>query len=49
VLRRPPLGNDDASGSCFASTLPENDYITAPLPSGSENESCFSAVPPVNG
>src|SRR5512139_831567 len=46
VLRIPPLGNDDASGSCCTSSLPLNFSMPA---SASKKESCFSAVPPVMG
>jgi len=49
VLRRPPLGNDDASGSPWISCLPENSRCPLPLVLGEMNESCFSAVIPVSG
>src|SRR6267154_3755387 len=48
VARRPPEGNDDASGSPLLSSLPLNS-ATAPLPSGARKLSCFSAVMPVIG
>ena len=49
VLRIPPLGNDEASGSYWISSLPLNSSIMPPLPSYSTKASCFSAVPPVRG
>ena len=49
VARRPPLGNEDASGSPFISSLPENSMITPPSGEGSIKLSCFSAVIPVRG
>src|SRR5690606_15158195 len=42
----PPLGKDDASGSCCTSSLPLNFSIFV-VPS--KKLSCFSAVPPVSG
>jgi hypothetical protein len=45
----PPVGNDDASGSPWISSLPENSAIAVPAPVGAKNESCFSAVEPVSG
>ena len=45
----PPVGNDDASGSAWMSSLPENSAMLVPSPVGSKNESCFSAVLPVRG
>ena len=49
VLRIPPLGKLDASGSCCTSNLPVNSSIMPPLPSCSTKASCFSAVPSVSG
>jgi len=49
VERIPPLGKEEASGSCCTSSLPSNSSIMPPLPSCSTNPSCFSAVPSVNG
>ena len=45
----PPVGKEEASGSPWISSLPEN--LASHLPSrlGSKNESCFSAVSPVSG
>ena len=40
----PPVGKDDASGSPWMSSLPENSAIAVPSPVGPKNESCFSAV-----
>ncbi len=45
----PPVGNEEASGSPWISSLPENFAIAEPSPSGSKKESCFSAVSPVSG
>ncbi len=45
----PPVGNEEASGSPWISSLPEKPAIEPPLRSGSKNESCFSAVSPVSG
>src|SRR6478752_3739866 len=41
VLLIPPLGNEEASGSCCTNSLPLNFSIPE---SASKNESCFSAV-----
>ena len=49
VLRIPPLGKEEASGSCCTSSLPVNSSIMPPLPSCSTKASCFSAVPSVSG
>ena len=49
VFLSPPLGNEEASGSCWQSSFPVNSSRLSPLPYGSANESCFSAVPPVRG
>ena len=49
VALSPPEGKDDASGSPFISSLPENSIITLPLSATARNESCFSAVTPVMG
>ena len=49
VARMPPVGNEDASGSPWISSLPENSAIAVPSPVGAKNESCFSAVRPVSG
>jgi hypothetical protein len=45
----PPVGNDDASGSPWTSSLPEKSASALPSPVGLKNESCFSAVEPVSG
>ena len=45
----PPVGNDEASGSPWISSLPENSAIAVPSPTGLKNESCFSAVRLVSG
>src|SRR3954454_5059835 len=45
----PPVGNEEASGSPWMSSLPENSASAVPSPCGSKNESCFSAVSPVSG
>ena len=50
VARRPPDGNEDASGSPLISSLPENSVSIRPDSSGwVTNASCFSAVIPVSG
>ena len=50
VERIPPLGNEDASGSCCTKAEPLNFSTAFPLlKSISKKESCFSAVVPVNG
>ena len=49
VARRPPDGNEDASGSPLISSLPENSMITLPSEGAEIKESCFSAVTPVSG
>ncbi len=49
VFLSPPLGNEDASGSCWHSTFPVNDSMASPGPEGWMKESCFSAVSPVRG
>ena len=43
------MGNEDASGSPWISSLPENSASAVPSPAGLKNESCFSAVRPVSG
>ncbi len=45
----PPVGNEEASGSPWISSLPEKSATALPVPSGSKKESCFSAVSPVRG
>jgi hypothetical protein len=35
VARTPPVGNDDASGSPWMSSLPEKPEIAVPSPAGS--------------
>ena len=45
----PPVGNEDASGSPWISSLPENSASEVPSSVGLKNESCFSAVRPVSG
>ena len=49
MARRPPVGNEDASGSPWISSLPEKSAIAEPSPVGAKKESCFSAVMPVSG
>ena len=49
VLRMPPLGNDEASGSCCTNKLPSNFSMARPSAVGAMKLSCFSAVLPVNG
>src|SRR4051794_40470111 len=49
VARRPPDGNELASGSPLISSLPENSASAPPVPSGFRKLSCFSAVMPVIG
>src|SRR3954462_9199273 len=41
VARLPPVGNEEASGSPWMSSLPENAAIALPSPVGWKNESCF--------
>ena len=43
------MGKDEASGSPWISSLPENSASATPSPAGPKNESCFSAVSPVSG
>ena len=45
----PPVGNEDASGSPWISSSPENSASDVPSSVGLKNESCFSAVRPVSG
>ncbi len=45
----PPVGKEEASGSPWISSLPENSASAVPSPTGSKKESCFSAVSPVSG
>ena len=45
----PPVGNDEASGSPWISSLPENSASAVPSPVGAKKLSCFSAVDPVSG
>lgn len=49
VARRPPDGNEDASGSPFTSSFPLKDIMTVPSLCGVIKLSCFSAVIPVRG
>ena len=49
VMRIPPFGKLEASGSCWISSFPSNSSSTPPLPSCSMKASCFSAVPSVKG
>ncbi len=49
VLRIPPLGKLEASGSCCTRSFPANSSIIPPFPSCSTKASCFSAVPSVRG
>src|SRR5512133_570213 len=45
----PPVGKEEASGSPWISSLPENLASHFPSRFGSKKESCFSAVRPVSG
>ena len=49
VARKPPLGKEDASGSCCIKAAPSNSSIGVPSPFKVKNESCFSADKPVSG
>ena len=50
VARSPPDGKEEASGSPLINSFPENSIRIFPSSLGAEiNESCFSAVVPVNG
>ncbi len=49
VFLIPPLGKEDASGSCWMSSLPEKRSITSVPSPNSMKPSCFSAVPSVRG
>ena len=49
VVRMPPDGKLDASGSPRTSSLPLNSATAKPPSVGTRNESCFSAVKPVIG
>ena len=49
VLRIPPLGKLEASGSCCISSPAPKCSIAFPSAVGERNESCFSAVAPVSG
>src|SRR4029077_5376049 len=49
VVRMPPDGKLEASGSPRTSSLPVNSAIAEPPSVGTRNESCFSAVSPVIG
>ena len=49
VERMPPLGKEDASGSCCINSFPSNSSTIPPFPSCSTKPSCFSAVPSVSG
>ncbi len=45
----PPLGKEEASGSCCTNASPENCSMPFPSPVLLKKVSCFSAVAPVNG
>jgi hypothetical protein len=49
VALNPPLGKEDASGSCCINAPPSNSSMGVPSPFNVKNESCFSADNPVNG
>ena len=49
VLRMPPEGNEEASGSPWTSCRPEKLSMTMPSESRVRKESCFSAVVPRRG
>ncbi len=49
VALNPPDGNEEASGSPFISSFPENSIIICPSSVGTIKLSCFSAVIPVSG
>ena len=49
MARRPPEGNDEASGSDWMSCAALNDSIGCPFSSNVRKASCFSAVCPVCG
>ena len=49
VFLIPPFGKEEASGSCWINNAPLNLSIALPPSIGVKNESCFSAVEPVNG
>ena len=49
VFLIPPLGKEEASGSCWERAEAEKDSTTPPYWFGVINASCFSAVPPVRG
>ena len=49
VLRIPPFGKEEASGSCCISTFPEKCSIASNSSFSSIKPSCFSAVPSVRG
>ena len=49
VLRIPPDGKLEASGSPLISSLPRNSATALPPPFGLKKLSCFSAVMPVSG
>ena len=49
VLRRPPFGKLEASGSPWVRVFPANSAIDDPSSPGSRKLSCFSAVRCVNG
>ena len=49
VLRKPPLGKDDASGSCWERRFPLKYSKLSPSRSGLRKASCFSAVESLRG
>lgn len=49
VALKPPLGKDDASGSCWVRAFPSNSSIAEPSDFNVKKESCFSAEAPVSG
>ena len=49
VALNPPFGKEDASGSCCIKAAPSNSSIAVPSDFNVKNESCFSAVAPLNG
>ncbi len=49
VALNPPLGKEEASGSCCANALPSNSSMAEPSVFNVKKESCFSAEVPVKG
>jgi len=49
VALNPPLGKEEASGSCCIKAAPSNSSMAVPSDFKVKKESCFSAVLPVKG